>query len=119
MPSDRIIDGVDQMDFFLGKQKTSNREGFVVFNGDDLYAYKWRNWKMHRVHLENMNSAPQQLNVPRVYNLITDPKEEYNMAAEATWVLPIMFKKIVAFQKTLAKEPPIPLGTPDPYIPTK
>ena len=119
VPDDRIIDGVDQLDFFLGKQKKSNREGFIVYNNDDIYGYKWRNWKMHIVELENMNSEPKTLNVPRVYNLITDPKEEYNMAAEATWLLPVMFKKIVEFQKTLTQEPPIPLGTPDPYKPLK
>ena len=116
-PTDRLIDGVDQLDFFLGKQKKSNREGFIVYNNDDIYGYKWRNWKLHLIELDNMNSEPRTLNVPRVYNLITDPKEEYNMAAEATWVLPVMFKKIIEFQRTLTKEPPIMLGTPDPYTP--
>lgn len=119
VPSDRIIDGVDQLDFFTGKQKKSNLEGFIIYNNDDIYGYKWRNWKMHLVELENMNSEPRQLNVPRVYNLITDPKEQYQMQEEATWVLPVMFKKIVAFQETLAKEPPIQLGTPDPYKPKR
>jgi len=74
---------------------------------------------MHLVELENMNSEPKKLNVPRIYNLITDPKEEYQMQEEATWVLPVMFKKIVAFQKTLVEEPPIQLGTPDPYEPPR
>jgi len=119
VPNDRIIDGVDQLEFFTGKQEKSNREGFVVYNNDDVYGYKWRNWKMHLIELENMNSVPKQLNVPRIYNLITDPKEEYNMSSEATWVLPVMFEKILAFQKTLAEEPPIQLGTPDPYKPKK
>ena len=119
VPDDRIIDGVDQLAFFTGKQKKSNREGFIIYNNDDIYGYKWRNWKMHLFELENMNSEPRRLNVPRVYNLITDPKEEYNMASEATWVLPVMFKKIIEFQKTLAQEPPIRLGTPDPYEPPK
>ena len=119
VPEDRTIDGVDQLDFFTGKQKKSNLEGFIVYNNDDVYGYKWRNWKMHLVALENMNSEPQPLNVPRIYNLITDPKEEYNMAAEATWILPVMFNKIVEFQKTLVEEPPIQLGTPDPYQPPK
>ena len=117
-PEDRIIDGVNQLDFFTGKQKESNLEGFIVYNNDDVYGYKWRNWKMHLFELENMNSEPMQLNVPRIYNLITDMKEEYNMAAEATWVLPVMFRKIIAFQGTLAEEPPIALGTPDPYKPS-
>ena len=119
VPDDRIIDGVDQLDFFLGKQKKSNREGFIVYNNDDIYGYKWRNWKMHLVELENMDSEPKQLNVPRVYNLITDPKEEYNLASEATWTLPVLFEKIAAFKETLAEELPIQLGTPDPYLPSK
>jgi len=117
VPDDRIIDGVDQLDFFMGNQDKSNLEGFIIYNNDDIYGYKWRNWKMHLVELENMNSEPRKLNVPRIYNLITDPKEEYQMQEEATWVLPVMFKKIVAFQKTLMEEPPIQLGTPDPYEP--
>lgn len=119
MPDDRIIDGVDQIDFFLGKQKKSNRDGFIVYNNDDIYGFKWRNWKLHLIELENMNGEPKRLNVPQVYNLITDPKEEYPMQSEATWILPVIFKKIVAFQKTLAQEPPIVLGTPDPYTPRK
>ena len=28
LPTDRIIDGVDQLDFFLGRKERSNREGF-------------------------------------------------------------------------------------------
>jgi arylsulfatase len=119
VPDDRIIDGVNQLDFFLEKQEKSNREGFIVYNNDDVYGYKWRNWKMHLIELENMNSKPMPLNVPRVYNLIMDPKEEYNLSAEATWLLPVLFKKIVEFQKTLVDEPPIQLGTPDPYAPPK
>ena len=119
VPKDRIIDGVDQLDFFTGKQKESNLDGFIVYNNDDVYGYKWRNWKMHLIDLENMNSVPQRLNVPKIYHLIKDPKEQYNLASEATWVLPVMFTKITEFQKTLAKEPPVPFGTPDPYQPAK
>jgi arylsulfatase len=118
-PSDRMIDGVDQLDFLVGKQEKSNREGFPIFNGDELFAYKWRNWKGHLIELDKMDGTPQRLNVPKIYNLITDPKEEYNMGTEATWVAPIVMGRIVAFQKTLAMEPPIRLGTPDPYVPKR
>src|SRR5262245_8505978 len=47
VPHDRPIDGVDQLDFFLGKQERSNREGFPAHVADRLSAVKWRNWKMH------------------------------------------------------------------------
>ncbi len=118
MPDDRIIDGVDQLDFFRGNQEASNREGFIIYNNDDVFGYKWRNWKMHLIHLDTMNDTPQPLNVPRIYNLITDPKEEYQIQDESTWVLPVMFRKIVDFQASLSEEPPIPLGTLDPYEPS-
>ncbi len=67
-----------------------------------------------------MFGSPQRLNFPQLYNLIEDPKERY--AAERVdpamlWVFPGIMKKVVAFQASLAKEPPIQLGTPDPYVP--
>ena len=42
VPTDRVIDGVDQTDFFFGKQGKSNREGLVVYVGKDIYGVKWR-----------------------------------------------------------------------------
>ncbi len=122
VPTDRIVDGVDQMDFFKGKQTNSNRDGFPAFNGDELFAYKWKNWKMHLVQLDSMFGAPAKLNMPHLHNLIEDPKENYpidKVDVSASWVFPVVLKKIVDFQKTLHAEPPIPLGTPDPYLPKK
>ena len=55
-----------------------------------------------------------------LHNLIEDPKELYSIDridVSASWVFPVIAKKIVAFKKTLALEPPIKLGTPDPYVP--
>ena len=49
VPKDRPIDGVDQSDFLLGKQETSNREGFPAYVADRLSAVKWRNWKAHLI----------------------------------------------------------------------
>lgn len=122
VPNDRIIDGVDQLDFLLGKRATSPREGFPVYNGDELFAYKWRNWKMHFIELESMFGKPARLNMPHLHNLIQDPKELYpvdKIDVSASWVFPVVLKKVVAHSKTLAAEPPIRLGTPDPYTPRK
>jgi arylsulfatase len=122
VPTDRIIDGVDQFNFLAGKQENSNREGFPAYNGDDLFGYKWRNWKMHFIQLDSMFGAPGKLNMPHLYNLIEDPKENYPIDktdVSASWVFPVVLKKVIEFQKTLAVEPPIRLGTPDPYVPGK
>ncbi len=120
VPSDRMIDGIDQLDFITGKRKASNREGFPIYLGDDLSAYKWRDWKVHFVKLDSMFGSPEVQNFPLIYNLIKDPKEQYpDRTGETTWVLPAVSKRVVQFSATLAEEPPIVLGTPDPYTPPK
>ena len=102
MPDDRPIDGVDQLDFFLSKQSHSNREGFPIFGRHDkLYAYKWRNWKIHYTKVDDVRSSLEPLQLKLIYNLLTDPKEEYEMGPDGYWVLPIVQKKVNAFNRTL------------------
>ncbi len=120
VPIDRTIDGINQLNFFIGEQDESDREGFPVYNGDEMFAYKWGNWKIHLIELNSMFDAPQRLNFPKLHNLISDPKELYPITetdVSAAWVLPPIFTAIVDFQRSLTAEPPIPLGTPDPYVP--
>jgi len=69
--------------------------------------------------LNSMFGAPQKLNLPHIYNLTKDPKEVRNIAPDSTWTLPVVLSRVVDFKKTLVEEPPIQLGTPDPYIPKK
>ena len=38
MPATGIGDGVDQSDFFFGKQQMSNRDSVVIYVGNDLHA---------------------------------------------------------------------------------
>ncbi len=117
VPTDRAVDGVDQLAFFTGKQPNSNREGFPAYVAERLSAVKWRNWKMHFFLQDNMYDPPQQLPLPRLYNLLTDLREEHNVAAENTWVFQPMMNIMGAFKASLAKYPPIESGTPDPYSP--
>jgi arylsulfatase A-like enzyme len=117
VPKDRAIDGVDQMDFFLGKQETSNREGFPAYVADRLTAVKWRNWKMHLIKQDNMYDVPQKLPLPKLNNLLSDRKEERDVTAFNTWVTFPMVKIIGEFEASLRKYPPIKVGTPDPYTP--
>ena len=126
LPSDRIIDGVDQLDFLIGEAEKSGREGFPVYNGDTLQAYKWRNWKLHFATQKTMRSVIERPGMPRLYNLLTDPKEQYDLIEKGGrdgednfWVLPPISKLVAKHQHSLTKEPPIPLGTPDPYMPRK
>ncbi len=117
VPSDRPIDGVDQMDFLLGEKDKSNREGFPVYVANRLYGVKWRDWKMHFLWQLNMYDPPQVLEEPRVFNLLADLKEQRDVAAKAAWVARPMGKIISDWQHSLKLHPPIAMGTPDPYVP--
>jgi arylsulfatase A-like enzyme len=119
IPKDRPIDGVDQLDFFLGKQENSNREGFPAYVADRLYSVKWRNWKMHLVWQVNMYDPPVTLSLPKVINLLTDLKEERNTGPKDGWVTVPMMKLIADFEQSLKRYPPIKMGTPEPYSPAK
>lgn len=117
VPSDRPIDGVDQLEFFLGKQERSNREGFVYYIKDEVRAAKWRNWKMHVVWEDEPNTGPRYLETPWIFNLTQDPKEETDIASEASWVRGPLRRLIHEFQQSLKRYPPIPPGAPDDYVP--
>lgn len=76
VPKDRILDGVDQSDFFLQKAKTSARESMVIYIGNTLFGAKWQHWKMLYKELDETSYAIKTLAYPTFYNLLVDPKEE-------------------------------------------
>ena len=125
VPSDREIDGVNQLPLLTGNSKQSAREGFPVYNGDEMFAYKWRNFKIHFVKQDSMFDTPVKHNFPRIHHLLRDPKELHGVsggggetgAQNLTWVLPAVTHEVLKFQATLQSEPPIRLGTPEPYVP--
>jgi len=119
IPADRAIDGVDQTDFFLGKQNNSNRESVLAFVAERLEAVKWRDWKL--VFYEETRDwfgTPQKLTLPKLFNLAADPKEEYpETTLRNTWAMVKCLDVIKQFNESLKKYPAIPEGTPDPYVP--
>ena len=119
VPQDRPIDGVDQLDFFLGKQEKSNREGLVYYIKQELRAAKWRDWKMHMVWEPEPNTGPIHLETPWLFNLTRDPKEETEVGTECSWVRGPFRRLIDGFQASLKNNPPIPPGAPDDYVPTR
>lgn len=114
VPKKRAVDGVDQLDFFLGKKETSNRESFPAYVADRSTAVKWRNWKAHFIKQDNMYDFPEKLPLPRVYNLLRDLKEEYDVATYNTWIAEPVLKVVAEFQASLQRYPPIKAGPPIP-----
>lgn len=121
IPQDRPIDGVDQTDFLLGKSDNSNREGFPVYVADRLEAVKWKNWKLVFYEEElDWWTPPARLGVPKLFDLITDPREEHpDVTMRNSWVAEPAMKIVVEFERSLKRYPAILPGTPDPYRPPK
>ena len=115
LPADRVIDGIDQLDFLLGRQERSGREGFVFYIKNELRAIKWRNWKMHFIWEVEPNAGPNKLESPYVFDLVRDPKEETDISTQENWMRGPMLKMLAAFQQSLKQHPPIPPGAPDDY----
>jgi arylsulfatase A-like enzyme len=119
LPGDRVIDGVDQSQFLLGRQDHSEREGFVVYMGNKVFAIKWRNWKLHFQELEAWSEATSTYEMPRVYNLLVDPGETENVLFPNTWVPRKALPVLQAHLASLRANPPIEVGALDPYEPAK
>ncbi|MEE8261487.1 MAG: arylsulfatase [Gammaproteobacteria bacterium] len=119
VPDDRVIDGLDMADFFLGKQDKSGREGVIVYMGNDIFGVKWRNWKVNFKEQDTVFSETRSYGTPRVYNLLTDPQERVNVLFPHTWVPKAALGQLAEHAVSLKTNPPIKPGTKDPYVPPK
>ena len=117
VPKDRAIDGVDQLAFFKGTQKTSNRQSFLYFapNGQ-VRAVKWHDWKLHYVWQDEPGGPVER--TMKLFNLRSDPKEESDIKDANPWVPSAIGKLVDDFWKTVDQYPLIPVGTADPYQPS-
>lgn len=117
LPDDRPIDGIDQTDFFCNPDGKTKREGFVYYIKHELRAAKWRDWKMHMIWETEPNVGPTHLEAPKIFNIVSDPKEETDVANQYSWVRTPMRRLIHDFQESLKTNPPIPSGAPDDFVP--
>jgi len=94
IPTDRAIDGVDQIDFLLGKQEMSNRDSrIVVYNGyPNPTAIRYKQFKFHWIIYDKwkpFSGGPKAIGqIPLLYNLDTDPKEMYDLFGRSGGVAP-------------------------------
>jgi arylsulfatase len=112
VPSDRVIDGVDQSDFLTGKSDQSARESVVIYIGNELFGVKWRNWKLLLKEMDEDSYAVRTMAYPSIYNLIVDPKEEVPELnyLNDTWVDFPLYQVLEDHEASIAADP----GAPDP-----
>ena len=117
IPDDRIIDGVNQLPFFEGKQQQSNRDNVIfIAREGHIMAVKWRDWKLwydFKTELPDPNPG----NLVRLFDLRVDPREEIDVKDFYPWVISIMDSIVKDYEATLLIHPRIPGDASDPYIP--
>ena len=110
IPTDRVIDGVDQSDFFRGKTEQSARDSLVIYIGNTLFGAKWRNWKILLREMDEDGYGIKEMAYPSVYNLIVDPKEEVPELnyLNDTWVDFPLYQVIEDHELSLENDPGAP-----------
>jgi arylsulfatase A-like enzyme len=119
-PSDRVIDGVDQLDWLCGKQDTSARDGYIFWMGPEIYGVKWRNFKLALVEQKYSTDPVGKLSAPRIINLVTDPQEREPIALPYihSWTVAHFNRILGGFKASTQHEPPIPAGAPLQFVPS-
>ena len=103
---------------FLGvTSRDSNREGVIVYMGEQIFGVKWKDWKVLFKENPTIFGATDTFDTPRVYNLLNDPHERESVLFPHTWAAEKALPQLQEHIATFEAYPPIPPGTPDPYEP--
>jgi len=118
-PNDRPIDGVDQTDLLLGRSDAGQRRTLLTFVGPDLVAVRWKQFRAYFADVApgrsgwggaNLlsgtgGSAAPMNGYPKVFNIESDPREEYNIGTMYEWVIEPILKAVEEYKASLAKHP--------------
>jgi arylsulfatase len=118
VPTDRAIDGVNQLPLLEGKQNRSVRESVLMFVNNQVRAVKWHEWKLHYVYAPEAG-APPQPPLMRLFNLRSDPKEETDIKDAHPWAQSVMDRLVDEFMISTKRFPNVPANAADPYQPPK
>jgi arylsulfatase A-like enzyme len=119
VPNDRPIDGVDQTNLLLGTSDTRRRDTLLTFVGPDLVAARWKQFRAYFADVApgrsgwggaNLlpgtgGSAAAMNGYPKIFNIESDPREEYNIGTQYEWVIGPVLKAVEEYKASLAKHP--------------
>ena len=114
LPSDRAIDGVNQLDVLKGKSQMGNRESLLSFIGPDLVAGRWKQWRYYFKDMARTGTGQQMLGgiaansapmyYPKFYNIEMDPHEDLQMTNYG-WTGEPIFKVVQEYLASVKKYP--------------
>jgi len=114
----QYIDGVDNLDWWLGKSTESKRSVFFYYYESKMMAVRMGPWKWHFATKEDYYApVVARTAAPLVYNVRADPFESYSsidsyghLLQKSSWQLAPLGEIMNAHLKTLIDYPPVQGG---------
>jgi arylsulfatase A-like enzyme len=114
----QYIDGVNNLDYWIGKSSDSKRDHFLYYYEGRLTAIRIGQWKFHFTTREDYYGNLSPRAAPLLFNLRSDPFESYDnkdsfghLGQRLSWLFQPMSELIEAHLKTLAEYPPVQGGS--------
>ncbi|PSL20066.1 arylsulfatase [Shimia abyssi] len=116
MPTDRYYDGFDQSALLKGDQQNSNREALITWVNNEIGSIRWRNYRVYpKAFATSFYNNPSQgggngiqlkkNELPDIYDIEMDPREEINITADHAWVLGYTSQVLAEYYATLKDDP--------------
>jgi arylsulfatase len=116
LPSNRPFDGIDQSDFFFGKQEKSNRNSLITFIGDRIAAVRWNQFRIYPMKINYTKNNPEvggylgtvteTAGFPQIYNIEADPKERVDIGVNGGgWIMGPYMQTVMKYKATLKEHP--------------
>ncbi|WP_274474342.1 arylsulfatase [Mangrovimonas aestuarii] len=114
----QYIDGVNNLDYWLGKSDKSNRNNFIYYHESDIRAVRIDQWKMHFQTSENYYAPYVKQKFPTMYNIHFDPYESFDnltdqsdMLQRKQFINEPMQELLADHIESLVKYPPVQKAT--------
>jgi arylsulfatase A len=97
-PTGRILDGVDIMPILSGDTTFRRDKDFYYFQGKQLEAVRSGDWKLRIAPFQGHGNPSNRELQPELYNLKSDPFEQYNRAKEFPKLVSELKEKMLNFK---------------------
>ena len=74
----QYLDGVNNLDYWMGKTAESKRNHFLYYYESSIKAVRYNQWKVHFETSENYYAVYEKQKFPIMYNLRLDPFESFD-----------------------------------------
>jgi arylsulfatase A len=98
IPTDIILDGEDIMPMLSGDTSFRRSKDFYYFQGKQLEAVRSGDWKLRISPFQGYGNTPNKELQPELYNLKSDPFEQYNRAKEFPELVSKLKEKMLRFK---------------------